>query len=266
MAMLSGPRGPFTCGVFLTQTEVFLEGPFGKEIFAYLARRGSSRFGQVNYWVNGVSPLDATKTANISPERVDLIIFVGLPEDLHQRINQFASRINYSTTIVVVITAAAPTNLKAIKQAIKPAVFINLQQEKFSQSSKIVDSLIALNYYYENALSQFSLFDLRYLWPPSSIIEVAWLPVATAKNLSIPTKNSSRIEPLTTGTIDLSQGNHLLILRGFDSPSPENTMRLWEKLTASLAHKGNFLWYAVGLPPSLSHQPEILLFSPGHLT
>ena len=283
MTMLSGPRGPFTCGVFLTQTDVFLEGELGKEIFAGLAQRGPSRFGQINCWVNGASPVDAAQKADIAPERVDLIIFAGFPEDLLPRITQFAPAINYSTTVALVITAAQEKDLASIKQKMPQAVFINLRPEKSYESVKVADSILALNYYYENALSQFSLFDLRYLWPPGATVEAAliqtanqffYLNKAQKSSFSFPpalealeetAAETLAIEPLTGGRFDLSQGNHLLVLRGVGSPSAEKTAYLWEKLTASLSSKGDFLWYAVGLPPS-SQQPEIMLFSPAYLT
>ncbi|MDH7478892.1 MAG: hypothetical protein QHH02_02660, partial [Syntrophomonadaceae bacterium] len=71
--------GPSTCGVFLSQVEVFLEDELGRRAKDLICRRGTSRFGQVNFWLDGRPAAAGTQT---SLEKADMFILVGYPPEL----------------------------------------------------------------------------------------------------------------------------------------------------------------------------------------
>lgn len=258
MLISSRSIGPSTCGVFLSRVEVFLEGGMGQKALSFIAPRGPSRFGQVNCWIDGEPP------AAVLPdelEKADFFVLVGLPQDLYPRLAALRHYLERESSITAVITAGTSDEVNLLKETglTKPAV-IALSPESSPCCGLVLDSLTALNYYYENALGRFSLFDLKYLWPDGIRLEVKHY-----RWLKAPTEQGTQVEAfqLTDKKPDLLSPHLLAVLRGPSALSEGEIQKMLEMVFAPQMEREAVFWYAVGQPPSAPDEYEALVFSAG---
>lgn len=221
-----------------------------------ICRRGTSRFGQVNFWLDG-QPAVAGARPNL--EKADMFILVGYPLQLRLRAAELDSYINRSSTITVAITAETLDEVPTRQaKGLDLPILIDLRPDFSDAAALVLDSLVALHHYYENALSRFSLFDLRYLWPDGTQLEVSryhW-----GRQLADADEPSAAA--LTRRTLDPLSPRLLAVLRGPNVWTEEELAKMLTTLPASPPARKAPFWYAVGQPPSTDPVFEALLFSP----
>ncbi|MDH7479610.1 MAG: hypothetical protein QHH02_06340, partial [Syntrophomonadaceae bacterium] len=175
------------------------------------------------------------------------------------RVTELGSYISRSSVITVVITAGAGDELSTIKaKGLEPPILIDLRPEFLDAAALVLDSLVALHYYYENALSRFSLFDLRYLWPDGTQLEVGYCHWGQ----QLTGANEPSATALTRGALNLLSPNLLAVLRGPGVWTEEELVKMLTTLSTFHPSREAPFWYAVGQPPSTDPAYEALLFSP----
>ena len=256
MQFISSSVGPSTCGVFLSRVEVFLEGELGRTALDFIAPRGPSRFGQVNCWIEGNPP------ASIIPdelEKADMFILVGSPEELHSRINELAPYLRLPSSIVLAVSCGDSSVIPRLKSdtGLEKIISITLRPENRSGVGLVLDSLVALHFFYENALNRFTLFDLRHIWPDGSELEVEHhLWSGTSDSLGAAEAVVSR---LTERVPDLDSPLLLSVLRG---PTELSDMVIEDMLGRmfSVDPDRPRFWYAVARPPASVEKYEAMVF------
>ncbi|NPV92890.1 MAG: hypothetical protein HPY50_19155 [Firmicutes bacterium] len=256
MQFISSSVGPSTCGVFLSRVEVFLEGELGRSALDFIAPRGPSRFGQVNCWVDGTPPASAIPD---ELEKADLFILVGYPGELRARISELDPFLRPPSSIVMAVSCGDPDLMRKLRSdtGLEKIISVTLSEGSHSEMGLVLDSLVALHFFYENALSRFTLFDLRHIWPDGTELEVQRCLWAVLPDS--PGAGEAAVSRLTGGLLDLDSPHLLAVLRGPAAFPDQIIADLLDRISPD-PDKPRF-WYAVAQPPASPEGYEAVVFS-----
>lgn len=163
---------PMSCTVFLSNIVVCLEGDIGLDAWSIVQKRGVSRFGWVDYWINGClhkensisMAVDEENTLEDQVEKCDLFIIVGRPD----KVLPYSNVAKKSKVMTLLITVTEGDDISYLKNqwSTQRTVFIDLQPglEVGSRAGLVLDSLVGLFNYYEKGLVRFNMYDLRTIW------------------------------------------------------------------------------------------------------
>jgi hypothetical protein len=254
---ISSSVGPSTCGVFLSRVEVFLDGELGRSSLEFIAPRGASRFGQVNCWIDGKPPASAIPD---ELEKADLFILVGSPGEVSARISGLDPYLRPPSSIVLAVSFGDSSVMPGLKSdtGLDKLISITLRPESCSWAGLVLDSIVALHFFYENALSRFTLFDLRHIWPDGTELEVqhrCWL-----EDPGNPGAPDAVVSDFTAGPPDLESPRLLSVLRGPTALSDRAITGMLGRLFSSDLDQPRF-WYAISHPSASMENYEALLFS-----
>jgi len=252
--------GPATCGIFMTRTDVFTDPVWESFALNLLLARGASRFGQVHLWRNQAIPTSAEELTQLQRDwqQSDLMILAGEPDAVRQYLHQLQSIVVSPSVIPLVMTRGDEQVLEQLRQQSGVLRISGMALPAPEASAAIIlDSLLALNYFYEDALARFSLFDLRHLWPDRCNLAVGvWPPTDDAGNTC---PDHAQLQALTTASPDLASPSCLVVLRGFASSLADG----FAQVAAALQTDHPLFGYAVALPPDDNRsQPQVMVFCP----
>ena len=264
---------PMSCTVFLSHILVCLEGKLGEETWPQIQGRIPSRFGRVDYWLNGDLPEQVKalpdpkeRTLEKDIQACDLLILVGSPEDILRR-QKLAEGSQVMTLLITVASRDAYIRFKK-DWGLSRSVFLGLPPGKEATVAvgRILDSLVGLFNYYEYGLVRFNMYDLRHIWPDNVDLCVEYYrsefnPGSEQDNMTVKEHyypwNQVILDPVKAG----EELNSLLVVaRGLEVPRPERLEKVLSAAQAGRTGKEGVHWYALGDCPLAPDQVEAVVF------